>query len=918
MLSDLTIRLRSLFRRTTVNRELDEELRFHLQQQVAKYVQAGLTAEEATRRAQLEFGGLDQIKVDCREARGVTLVETITQDVRYGLRMLLKSPGFTAVVVLTLALGIGANTAIFSLVNAVMLRALPVQDPEQLVVLQWTAHNEPGTIGMSSFGDCAHLQKRGFQKGGGGNSIGCSLSYPMFKAMRGRKDLFTNAMAFAGPAQMNVSGIGSASVAQGELVSGDYFETLGVRPALGRTLEPDDEKPGAAPVLVLDYGYWQRAFGGATNVVGRTIRLNNVVFTIVGVADRGFTRLTPGKSVDLWVSLIQTTPLDIPWSRGSDAGSWWLTVVGRLKPGVSRTQAQAAVNPLFVHETLYGAKPAWKKADDPSLMLLPAQDGLVGIRDQFGQPLLLLMGAVGIILLIACANVAGLMLARGATREKEMAVRLALGAARGRVVRQLLTESLLLSIIGAALGALLAYAGASGLAAFFAENSYSPLKIDLHPNLPVLLFAIGMALLTGIGFGLAPAFRGARANVVSELKGNSAATTSARHRRGGRLGLGRGLVVLQVALSMVVLTGAGLLLRTLEKLRSIDPGFDTRNILLFSLEPELAGYKAQETQSLYLNLQQRLQALPGVVATSYSSGALLDGGLWTRGIRVQGQADKNTEQTQMLAVGPDFFTAMRVPLVAGRILRVADMGPTQRKALVNQAFVQRFVGARNPIGLTFGGDDPKDPQYEIIGVVGDTKYANLRMENAPTAYIPLQEKGATFEVRTAAAPATLISAVRSVVNEIDSNLPLTGMRTQSETIDRLLFNERLVARLFGLFALLGLALACIGLYGLLSYEVARRTREIGIRTALGAQRRDVWVMVLRQGLLLVICGAVVGTGAAMVVTQLLVSLLYNVQPSDPGTLVAVAVLLVAVGLVACFMPARRATRVDPMVALRYE
>jgi predicted permease len=680
---------------------------------------------------------------------------------------------------------------------------------------------------------------------------------------------------------------------------------------------PEDEKPGAAPVLVLDYGYWQRAFGAA-NVVGRTIRLNNIPFTIVGVADRAFTRLTPGKSVDLWVSLIQTTPLDIGWSRGFDAGSWWLTVMARLKPGVTGTQAQAAVNPYFVNEALHGAKPVWKKADDPSLMLLPAQDGLVGIRGQFGQPLLLLMGAVGIILLIACANVAGLMLARGATREKEMAVRLALGAARGRVVRQLLTESLLLSIIGAALGVLLAYVGASGLAAFFAENSYSPLKIDLHPNLPVLMFAIGMALLTGIGFGLAPAFRGARANVVSELKGNSAATTSARHRTAGRLGLGSGLVVLQVALSMVVLTGAGLLLRTLDKLRSIDPGFDTRNILLFSLEPQQAGYKAQDTQSLYLNLHQRLQALPGVVAVSYSSGALLDSGLWRRSVRVQGQADKKTVQTQMLAVGPDFFTAMRIPLVAGRILRAADMGPTQRNAIVNQAFVQRFVGARNPIGLTFGGDNPKDPQYEIVGVVGDTKYADLRMEKAPTAYIPLQENGATFAVRTAAPPATLIPAVRSIVNEIDSNLPLTGMRTQSETIDRLLFNERLVARLFGLFAVLGLVLACIGLYGLLSYEVARRTREIGIRTALGAQRRDVWGMVLRQGLLLVICGAVVGTGAAMAVTRLLVSLLYNVQPSDPGTLAAVAALLVTVGIVACSLPARRATRVDPMVALRYE
>ena len=914
MLSDLSIRLRSLFRRTTVNQELDEELRLHLQLQAAKHMQAGLTPEEAMRRAKLEFGGLDQIKEDCWEAHGVTVVETIAQDVRFGWRMLLKSPGFTAVVVLTLALGIGANTAIFSLVNAVMLRELPVRNPEQLVVLQWTAHTWPKGMGTSSYGDCAYQQNKGSSK-----STGCSLSYPMFQAVRNRKDLFTNAAAFAGPREMDVSGNGPASIARGEVVSGDYFDTLDVRPALGRTLEPDDEKPGAAPVLVLDYGYWQRAFGGSTDVVGKTIRLNNVIFAIVGVADRGFTRLTPGKSVDFWVSLVQTAPLGVTGSQKFDSSSWWwMTVLGRLKPGVSRAQAQAAVNPLFVNEVLQGAKPAWKKADNPSLMLLPAQDGLVGFRHQYGQPLFLLMGAVGIVLLIACANVAGLMLARGATREKEMAVRLAMGAARRRVMRQLLTESLLLSITGAAFGTLLAYAGATGLAALITNNADFPQKIDLHPNLPVLLFAIGMALLTGIGFGLAPAFRGARANVIAELKGNAATTTSILHRRGGRLGLGSSLVVLQVALSMVVLTGAGLMVRTLEKLRNVDPGFDTRNVLLFSIEPKRAGYKADDAANLYRNLQQRLQALPGVVATSYSSDSLLDGGLWTQDVRVQGRTDKNTVETQMLAVGPDFFPTMKIPLLAGRILREADMEPTQRAAIVNQAFVRRFVGARDPIGLTFQGKETNDPQFEIVGVVGDTKYANLRAEDAPTAYVPLQKGGATFALRTATAPATLIPAVRNVVNEIDRNLPVTHMKTQSEAIDRLLFNERLVARLFGLFAVLGLMLACIGLYGLLSFEVARRTREIGIRTALGAQRRDVWVMVVRQGLLLVLWGAIVGTGAAIVVARLLVSLLYDVQPFDPGTLAAVAVLMGAVGVVACSIPARRATRVDPMVALRYE
>ncbi|MGA2539455.1 MAG: ABC transporter permease [Terracidiphilus sp.] len=913
MISDLFFRLRSLFRRTAVDEDLDEELRFHLEKQAAKYVQAGMTPEQAMRRARLEFGGLDQVKGDCREARGVTFIETIVQDVRYGMRVLRKSPGFTAVVVLTLGLGIGANTAIFTLVNAVLLRSLPVRDPQQLMVLQWEAHSWPHHLGTSSFGDCAHIQERS-----GGENSGCSLSYPMFKEVRDRKDVFTDATAFAGPAQLDLSGNGPASMARGELVSGDYFETLGVRPALGRTLQPDDERTGAAPVVVLDFAYWQRAFAGAADVMGRTIRLNNIVFTIVGVADRGFTRLTPGKSVDMWVSLAQTTPLGLHWGGNADANSWWLAVVARLRPDVSRTQAQAAVNALFVNEVLHGAKPVWDKSDDPSLMLIPAQKGLVGIRDQFGQPLALLMAAVGMVLLIACANVAGLMLARGAAREKEMAIRLAMGAARRRVVRQLMTESLLLSFVGAAMGALLAYAGATGLAAFFAENAYSPLKIDLQPNAPVLLFAIGVAVLTGIGFGLAPAFRGARADVTTELKGNSATITPSRHSGGRRFGLGSGLVVLQVALSMVVLIGAGLLLRTLDKLRNIDPGFDTRNVLLFSIEPTLAGYKDEQIPILYANLQRRLTALPGVTGSSYSSDALLDGGLWTQDVKVEGQTEKDTVESQMLAVGPEFFTTMKIPLAEGRILEASDMKSALPAAVVNRSFVQRFVGSRNPLGLHFGGDDAKDTKWQIVGVVADTKYDTLRTDDAPTAYVPLTKGGATFALRTAVPSAGLMPAVRNVVNEVDSNLPVVRMKTQSQTIDRLLFNERLVARLFGLFGALGMVLACIGLYGLLSYEVARRTQEIGIRTALGAQRRDVLLLVLRQGLMLVVCGVVAGTGAAMVATRLLQSLLFNVRPTDPVTFAVVAGLLVMVGVAACFLPARRAMAVEPMVALRCE
>jgi predicted permease len=899
--------LRRLIYRKKMEIDLDKELRFHFESQVAYKMRSGILEGEARRLTRLEFGGIDRIKEDCRESRGTQWLESIVLDIRYGIRQLRKSPGFTVVVVLTLALGTGANTAIFTFVNAVMLRSLPVSDPQRLVVAEWSGRNRPHHLGTSSFGDCQDYQ---------GMRSDCSLSYPMFQQIRDQKNLFANAMAFAGPVQLDLSGNGAATMAQGELVSGNYFETLGVIAALGRTLDSEDEKPGAEPVAVLDYGYWKRAFGGSPIVIGRTLRLNNSAFTIVGVADSRFTRLTPGKSVDLWVALTQGTELGQVWTQRADANNWWLVVVGRLQSGVSREQAQAAVNALFVNDALHGAKPVWTAADDPHLWLLPAQQGLTGIRSEYGKPLMLLMAAVGIVLLIACANAAGLMLARSAAREREMAVRLAVGAGRQRLIRQLLTESLLFSFLGAALGALLAYSGAAGLEAFFSKNAYSPLRLDLEPNATVLLFAIGVAVLTGIGFGLAPAHRGARANVASELKGNTASATG--HRTGHRLDLGKWLVVMQVALSMVVLAGAGLLLRTLNKLHSIDPGFDTRNILLFSINPELAGYNKKQIPDLYANLQTRLAALPGVVNTSYSSDAILDGGLSTEDMRVEGHADKNTVESQMLSVGPDYFDTMKIPVVDGRVLAESDMSSTQLAAVVNREFVRKFAGGRNPIGLHFGGTDPKDPQWQIVGVVGDTKYESLRGANGPTAYVPLTAGGATFELRTAVSPVGLMPAVRNVVHEVDNNLPIIRMRTQSDAVDRLLFNQRLVARLFGLFGALGLMLASIGLYGLLSYNVTLRTREIGIRTALGAQRRDVLVLILRQGIVLVIVGVALGAAAAIGVTRLLESLLYDVRPTDPFTFALTACILIAIGLVACSLPARRATRVDPMAALRCE
>lgn len=907
MLSDLYIRLRSLIRRARVEEELDDELRFHQEQQGEKYMRAGLSREEALRQVRLDFGGLEQVKEDCRDARGISFLESFAQDLRYGLRMVAKSPAFAAVIILTLALGIGANTAIFTLVNAVMLRSLPVRDPQQLVVPLWSARQGPQMIGFSSFGDCPHNRT---------DTTGCSISYPMFQEIQSQKNVFADAMAFIGPYQMDLSGNGAAAVAQGELVSGSYFQTLGVSAALGRTLVPEDEKPGAPSIAVLDYGYWERAFGGSPAVIGRTIRLNDAPFTIVGVAEPEFTRLTPGKAVDLWVSLNQASSLGLTRIHPSEPSYWWLVVVGRLQPGVSRAQAEAALNPLFVNEMLHGAKPHWTQSDNPHLSLLPAQEALAGIRNMYGEPLLLLMAAVGLILLIACANVAGLLLARSAAREREMAVRIAMGAARRRIMRQLLTESLLVSFAGAALGASLAPLGVSGLAAFFTKNSWMPLQLDLHIDARVLLFTIAAALLTGVGFGLAPAFRGSRTGVTAQMKGNTT-TAAASHGRGRVLGLGSALVILQVALSVIVLTGAGLLLRTLSNLRSIDAGFDTRNLILFEINPQLAGYKDRQILDLYAKLQKRIAALPGVSSVSYSSEALLDGGSSRRNVRIEGREDKSAAEVQTLSVGPEYFPTMKIPLLDGRALDQADTD-TMKHAVVNRIFVQNYLAGRNPLGLHFGGARPDDPQWEIVGVVGDTKYATLRGDDAPTAFMPLATGGATFVIRTALVPASLMPAVRNVVGSVDDTLPVMRMRTQSDSIDRLLFNERLMARLLGMFATVGLMLACIGLYGLLSYEVERRTREIGIRSALGAQRSAIWSMVVRQGILLVALGAIAGCAAAFGATRLLTSLLYAVRPTDPVTFALTAGLLLIVGILACSLPAQRATRVDPMTALRCE
>jgi predicted permease len=880
--------------------------------------------------------------------------QTLFQDMRYGIRMLAKSPAFTAVAVLTLAMGIGANTAIFSVIDAVMLRSLPVREPSQLVVFRWNAHHSPEFNGISTFGDC--------DGGEDNNPSGCSLPYPYFELVHSQKEVFSGVTAFAGPPQLVLTGNGTARMANGELVTGDYFSTLGVGAAVGRTLGPDDDTLAASPAVVLSYAYWQDAFGGDRSAVGRTIILNAVPFTIVGVADPSFTNLTPGKTQDLFLPLSTIFRLNIPWGEDTRTlNNWWLVILARLKPGITREKAQAAVSLLFRNQMLHGDKPLSKEADDPSMTLLPAQSGLTGERGFFSKPLYVLMCAVGLILLIACANVGGLLLSRGAARQKEMAVRQALGAGRLRLVRQLLTESVTLSLAGGALGVILAVWGVQALTVLILRDVDRPFPFAVEPDLRILAFTLLISLVSGILFGLAPAFRSTRIELSPTLKEN-APTLPAGEMHGGRhFHPGNALVVVQVALSTIVLIGAGLLVRTLQNLHSINPGFDTRNVLFFGIDPTLQKYKDSQIQNLYRDLQTQIAALPGVISATYSSFPLLNGGLWTSDLHVEGQPEKTKADVDMLATGTAFFETMRIPLVGGRTFtaedfQLADEAAAAEKKMkesgksgvlsassgaqavagpaipvvVNQAFRHKFFENQNPLGkrLTEGdssgtsGDStvgkPKSKSWEIIGVVGDTKINNLRREIHPTVFVPVTGGGAYFELRTTTNPASMIPAVRDVVNRADKNLPLFQVRTQSERIEELLTQERVVARLSSFFGLLALLLACIGLYGLLAYEVARRTREIGIRMALGAARTDVTKLILARGIKLAVVGVVAGIGLGLALTRVMSSLLYDVKPTDLPTYVAVSLLLGAVALLASYIPARRATQVDPMVALRYE
>jgi predicted permease len=951
----LALRFRSLFRRGVVDREMEQELLFHIEQQTAINISAGMPPDEARYAALRQFGGVDQIREECRDMRSVSWIQDFLQDVRFGLRVLVKSPGFALVAIFTLALGIGANTAIFSLIDAALLRELPVSDPRSLVLLKWTAKTEPKYLNVSGYGDCQRIPA---EAGWGG----CTLSEPLFHQIQSQTGLFSSVAAFAGGGGLNLTGNGSpATVDSVKYISGGYFQTLGVRPQIGRLIGSADDLPSASPVVVLSHNYWKSQFASSESAVGKTIFLNRVPFTIVGVAEPRFDSLSTGNLIQMWLPLSAQPQVELPWNnRDADSNYFWLVIVGRLKPGTPLTQAQATLNALFVNDVVHRAKPMLKLEDNPALSIVSAQSGLTGETAEMAAPMYVLMLAVGVVLLIACANVAGLLLSRAASRQKEMAVRFALGARRGRIVRQLLTESLLLSAAGGGLGILFAKWVLVVIGAFVEANLDGPSTLNPSIDTRVLLFTAAVSILTGIIFGLAPALRSLGVNLTPALK-DAAGNLPSGRPVARWFSLGNTLVVAQVALTVVVLAGAGLLVRTLQNLRSVDPGFDIRNILTFSIDPTSAGYKHADVDRFNDDLESRLAAMPGVTSVSYAWQPLLSGALWTTGFHLAGTPKETVSLADMLPIGTGFLHAMRIPLRLGREFNSSDFviaakneemraAQSERIAasfksgakdlaaqnnseaatmqplpvIVNETLLHKYFLNVNPIGIRFGEHvaDSEEPNarsgWIVVGVAGDAKYDQLRREVAPTIYSPLTGGGATFSLRTAANPSSFVPQIRSVVGQLDANLPINRIRTESQQIDNQLFAERLIARLSSFFGILALLLSCIGLYGLLAFEVARRTREIGIRMALGARSGDVLRLVIGQGLVLTAVGAAIGIGAALGVTRFLGALLYGVRPSDPLTFAAVAFFLAAVALLACYIPARRAMRVDPIVALRYE
>jgi predicted permease len=836
----------------------------------------------------------------------------ILADLRLALRAWRKSPGFTAIAVASIALGIGANAAIFTLVDQVLLRTLPVKDPDAIVQVSYI-----GSAFGNNWGD------------------GSELSHGMFVDFRDNNQVFDGVMARFGYA-LHTGIAGKTERVAGEIVSGTYFQTLGVNAAMGRLFTPDDDKaPGGHPVAVLSHGFWTSRFARDPSIVGSAMTVNGRPYTMIGVAQRGFEGVELGRPTQVFVPLMMKAQLTPGWNGLDDRRWQWLRVFARLKPGVTAGQAQASLEPFYrsrlemeVKEPAFAKVPerGRKRFLENKLTIIPAAQGRSGFRQDMTTPLWVLMGTAVGVLLIACANVANLLLARGAARQREMAVRLALGATRGALVRQLLVESLLLAFAGGAAGVALSLIGAPLVLGFFV-NPETPQPVSTSPDLRILAFTFAVSTLTGILFGLTPALKSTRPSLAPTLKDHAGSVL------GGQARLRKALVATQVGLSLLLLLGAGLFLRTLDNLLAVDIGFKTRSLVSFSVDPSLNSYTTARTKQFIRTLLERLNGTPGIESAGLATMRLLDGNQWSSGITIEGYTPGPEERTITLnnAISPGYFKAMGIPVLMGRDFDHRDErpeppkdGPPFRVAIANESFAKKHFAGRNPIGGHIGfGTNPSTPTpIEVIGIVRDSKYTDVRDDIRPGLFFPFLEtdvmSGFTVYMRITQPPDTVFTTARQIVQQLDPNVPVHGTRTLERQVEQSLQRERLVATMTSVFGTLATLLAVVGLYGVMAYTVARRTREIGIRMALGARATTIGWLVIREVLIITAIGVTLAMPAAWWLSRFVESQLFGVKSTDAVTVVGAIALLMTVSVVAGLIPSNRAARVNPTTALRYE